>query len=200
MTVYPSSSRSGVPRTDCVAGTGVHADRLKTVNKSEQSSNPGRFTVALPTTGANAGKISFYYGAQPAGATMHVVADVVGYTTNTRLIDLVNRLTTLETAGVAGPAGPQGPAGSNGSNGPVEGSACTAGGIAGTVQTSFDATTGLLAVRCSRPGYVATLAGTGSTDRTGTAASFSDPSGVAVDASGNIYVADTNNHLIRKIN
>jgi len=166
-------------------------------------------TVALPTTGANAGKLSFYYGAQPAGATMHVVADVVGYTTNTGLIDLVNRLTTLETTGVAGPAGPAGPAGANGTNGPagsnglVEGSACAAGGIAGTIQTFFDATTGSLAVRCSRPGYVATLAGTagtfGSTDATGTAATFNSPHGVAVDGSGNVYVADTNNHLIRKI-
>ena len=163
-------------------------------------------TVALPVAGANAGKISFYYGAQPAGATLHVVADVVGYTTNTGLVDLVNRLTTLETAGVAGPAGPAGPAGSsgsNGSNGPVEGSACTAGGIAGTVQTSFDAPTGSLAVRCSRPGYVATLAGTagatGSTNATSGNARFNSPSGMAVDGSGNVYVADTSNHLIRKI-
>ena len=164
-------------------------------------------TVALPTAGANAGKISFYYGAQPAGATMHVVADVVGYTTNTGLIDLVNRLTTLETTGAAGPAGPAGANGTNGpagSNGLVEGSACAAGGIAGTIQTFFDATTGSLAVRCSRPGYVATLAGTagtfGSTDATGTAATFNSPHGVAVDGSGNVYVADTVNHLIRKIN
>ena len=74
-------------------------------------------TVALPTAGANAGKISFYYGAQPAGATMHVVADVVGYTTNTGLIDLVNRLTALETTGVAGPAGTNGANGANGANG-----------------------------------------------------------------------------------
>ena len=74
-------------------------------------------TVALPTAGANAGKISFYYGAQPAGATMHVVADVVGYTTNTGLIDLVNRLTALETTGVAGPAGANGTNGTNGTNG-----------------------------------------------------------------------------------
>ena len=34
---------------------------------------------------------------------------------------------------------------------------------------------------------------------TGTAASFHYPVGVAVDASGNVYVADNYNHLIRKI-
>ena len=51
---------------------------------------------------------------------------------------------------------------------------------------------------------VSTLAGTGSAgsaNGTGTAASFnvSNPSAVAVDAAGNLYVADTGNHVIRKI-
>jgi sugar lactone lactonase YvrE len=52
-------------------------------------------------------------------------------------------------------------------------------------------------------GVVTTLAGTagqsGSTDATGAAARFNKPTGVAVDASGNVYVADRENHTIRKI-
>jgi sugar lactone lactonase YvrE len=51
-------------------------------------------------------------------------------------------------------------------------------------------------------GTVTTLAGSGASgqaDSTGTAASFSGPSGVAVDAVGNVYVADTYNNVIRKI-
>ena len=51
-------------------------------------------------------------------------------------------------------------------------------------------------------GVVTTLAGSGSqgsANGTGTAASFNSPRGVAVDGSGNVYVADTYNHLIRKI-
>ncbi len=52
-------------------------------------------------------------------------------------------------------------------------------------------------------GVVTTLAGaagqTGSIDGTGSAARFNYPWSVAVDGSGNVYVADTNNHTIRKV-
>ncbi len=52
-------------------------------------------------------------------------------------------------------------------------------------------------------GVVSTLAGSagdrGSVDGTGTAASFNFPYGLATDSSGNVYVADTDNHTIRKI-
>lgn len=52
-------------------------------------------------------------------------------------------------------------------------------------------------------GVVTTLAGTagssGSTDATGSAARFKTPYGVAVDSSGNVYVADSGNYTIRKV-
>ena len=51
-------------------------------------------------------------------------------------------------------------------------------------------------------GVVSTLAGTGSQgfeNGEGTAASFYSPNGISVDSTGNVYVADTYNHLIRKI-
>ena len=53
-------------------------------------------------------------------------------------------------------------------------------------------------------GVVTTLAGLASsppgiTDGTGSAARFYEPRGVAVDNAGNVYVADTYNHTIRKV-
>ena len=52
-------------------------------------------------------------------------------------------------------------------------------------------------------GTLTNLAGatgtTGSADGSGTAARFSHPGDVAIGPDGNLYVADTNNHLIRKI-
>ena len=51
-------------------------------------------------------------------------------------------------------------------------------------------------------GVVSTLAGSGTsgyTDGTGTSAQFKSPRGVAVDGAGNVYVADQENHRIRKI-
>lgn len=41
--------------------------------------------------------------------------------------------------------------------------------------------------------------GAGSSDGTGTSASFNGPAGVAVDSAGNVYVADANNNSIREI-
>ena len=56
--------------------------------------------------------------------------------------------------------------------------------------------------KVSPVGAVSTLAGSGSAsfaDGVGGAASFNSPHGVAIDASGNVLVADKDNHRVRKV-
>ena len=56
--------------------------------------------------------------------------------------------------------------------------------------------------RVSQDGVVTRFAGSGtpgSADGTGAAASFRGPSGLAVDDGGNVYVADRDNHVVRRI-
>lgn len=67
----------------------------------------------------------------------------------------------------------------------------------------FVADTGNNAIRKISPdGLVTTIAGTGtagSADGAGFTATFRGPTGIAVSASGKIYVADCDNHTIRKL-
>ena len=73
-----------------------------------------------------------------------------------------------------------------------------------TAGNVFVADTGNNTIRkVTSAGVVTTLAGlagnSGSTNATGSAARFSSPQGVSVDTAGNVFVADTNNHTIRKV-
>jgi len=113
-----------------------------------------------------------------------------------RKVTPLGAVTTL--AGTVGASGSQdGPAASALFSGP-QGVAVDGSG------NMYVADTGNSTVREISPGgTVSTVAGSagnpGNADGTGTAAQFSSPGGVAVDGIGNLYVADTWNHTIRKI-
>jgi sugar lactone lactonase YvrE len=101
-------------------------------------------------------------------------------------------------------------AGQSGTAGSADGAGITAtfndpGGLAATaanVITVADTANALIR-RISDLGVVSTLAGSptarGNADGTGAAATFQSPRGLALDGAGNAYVADTQNHTIRRI-
>jgi hypothetical protein len=147
---------------------------------------PNAVTVSMSAGGAV--EITYDAFGRP-GPTTDVLADITGYY-------------IPGGAGTPGPPGPAGPAGPAGT-GPADGTPCSIGGIAGTIVNGFGTNSELLA-RCFRA-LTTTLAGNGTagfldgtSGPTGTTR-FNSPRGVAVDTLGNVYVADTFNHRIRKI-
>ena len=94
-----------------------------------------------------------------------------------------------------------------GTNGYANGSSSTATfanpqGVAVDVNGNVYVADGNNVIRKIAGGTVSTFAGsgaTGSADGTGTAATFSGPTGIALDASGNVYIGDAGNDKIRKI-
>lgn len=115
---------------------------------------------------------------------------------------IIRKITLTGTVSIL--AGSVGTAGSQDGNGPgalfsgPQGIAVDSGG------NVYVADTGNSTIREITPGgassTVAGLAGQpGVQDGSGTNAQFNNPEGIAVDSSGNIYVADTWNHTIREI-
>jgi len=111
-----------------------------------------------------------------------------------RKISSAGVVTTLAGSGVAGSANGTGTAASF--NGPVG----VAVDVAGNVYVADQGNNMIRMI--TQGGVVTTLAGSttpGSANGIGIAAGFNVPSSVAVDASGNVYVADASNNLVRKI-
>jgi sugar lactone lactonase YvrE len=148
--------------------------------------------VAPPGNGTSL--LNLPYGVAADGAGTAYVADTAN--------DAIERVTaggTVTTfAGAVGAAGSaDGPAGTARFNQP-RGLAIDGAGNLYVADTGNDTIR-----RISPDGSVTTLAGAagtaGSADGAGGAARFNQPSGVAVDGQGNVYVADAGNDTIRKI-
>lgn len=135
------------------------------------------------------------------GGVYDVVVDATGVT---YVADGQNTIRKIDTNGEVSTL-----AGMAGSSGSTDGSGAAARfnniqGIAlGSDGTLYVADSWNHKIRKVTPmGEVTTFAGSGTNghlDGAGTAARFAYPAGLALDAAGNVYVADTNNNVIRKI-
>ena len=77
-------------------GDATGAPTTSSLNVEAGSNLPNAVQVALPTTGANAGKIDITYDAYGvAGKTTELLIDIVGYMTNTGLQELVTDVANL---------------------------------------------------------------------------------------------------------
>jgi hypothetical protein len=106
-------------------------------------------------------------------------------------------ITTMAGHGKLSYSGDNGPATDAQLNGPSAVAVDASGDV-------YIADTGNNVIRRVSNGVIGTVAGTGTSGYSGdngpaTAAQLNWPGGVAVDASGTLYIADTGNHVIRKV-
>ncbi|MEI6674535.1 MAG: MBG domain-containing protein [Verrucomicrobiota bacterium] len=128
-------------------------------------------------------------GRTPGGATLNAAINPNGYP-----VGALFQYSTNMNFSVAATVSTL--AGSDQFNGPW-GVAADASGSVYVADTGYNRI-----CKVTAAGVVTTLAGSGENgyaDGTGTAAQFASPQGVAVDSSGNVYVADAGNRCIRKV-
>ena len=170
-----------------------------TIRKITAAGVVSTFAGAPLVTGNADGNGSSARFAGPIGLATDAAGNVYVADTGNNTIRKITPTGDVTT--LAGAAGVQGSADGTGNGATFNRPLGIAVDSAGTV---FVADAGNSTIREITPaGVVTTLAGTagisGSTDGTGGAASFFDPAGLAVDTSGNLYVADLFNNTIRKV-
>jgi sugar lactone lactonase YvrE len=184
-----------------VIGTGTATLTLTVVSELPLVPSYQPFTYAdkwiVPATGSSpvvAGRLS-----SPSNLAVDASGNIFVADAGSHIVAKVAPDGTLST--IAGTAGQGGSADGGG----LAASFLSPGGIAVDGSGNlYVADTGNHTIRKIAPsGIVSTLAGSvgqaGSADGTGAAARFFSPLGIASDASGTLYVADTVNHTIRKI-
>ena len=220
-TAYPVTPQNTTTYTLTVANSAnatITADA--TVNVETNAPSIGAFTAASPVV--NMGSpvtLNWTLGARTSALTLNG-ASVQGQTS--AIVTPVRRATYTLVA--SNPLGPNASssvqvaargidlfAGQFGSFGNVDGQGAVARFGSNLWYAARDAAGNLYfpdsnshTIRKITPaGAVSTLAGmyntAGSTDGTGSTARFNHPRGIAVDATGNLYVGDVNNYTIRKI-
>lgn len=162
------------------------------------SALPPSITVVADATAGGGTRVTAQFNGL-AGVATDGSGNVYVADTNNHVIRKINSNGLVST--LAGSAGIAGFANGTGSTARFYSPNALVAGSDGTV---YVADTNNHTIRkITAAGVVTTMAGSagsaGSLDATGTSATFKSPYGLALDAAGNIYVADTGNHVIRKI-
>jgi sugar lactone lactonase YvrE len=179
-----------------VADTGNSTIRL--VSYSNQSWSVSTFAghASIGSTDSTGSAARFFWPMDiaPDGQGNFYVADAA----NNTIRKIASNGTVSTFAGFPGVSGS---ANGNGTNASFNAPQAVAVDSSGNV---YVADTGNSIIReITSGGAVSTLAGVagnpGSSDGTGTSAQFNQPTGIAVNSSGDVFVADTLNHTIREI-
>ena len=178
-----------------------------TIRKITPAGATSTFAGTAGTSGSTDGEgaaASFDY---PTGVTVDSAGNVYVADTDNCTIRKITSAGAVST--IAGTAGMCGSTDGTGAAARFEGLFGVAADTAGNVYVTDEVNSAMSGyfsntIRKITPtGEVSTFAGAagtgGSTDGTGAAARFSWPHGVATDSAGNVYVADSGNHTIRKI-
>jgi Gluconolactonase len=142
-------------------------------------------------------KLNYPSGVAVDGSGNIYIADTVNH--RIRKINVSGDISTVAGNGTAGYSGDDGPAVNAELNYPVD----IAVDNAGNLYIADNKNNRIRKVDISSQN-ISTIAGTGKSDFAGdggvaTDAALNSPRGIAVDSAGNIYIADTNNHRIRKV-
>ena len=196
---------------------GMTGDQFRLVARNTTNNIENIATSSIVTLTVNVGtSISTFVGLPEAAGAVDgagsaarlntptsIAVDVFG---NFYVADAANHVIRKITSGgvvstLAGSAGASGSADGTGAEARFNGPSGVATDNVGNVYVADTYNHTVRVVSAS--GVVTTLAGSagsgGSTDGQGNVARFSFPAGIAVDSSANIYVADTNNHTIRRV-
>jgi trimeric autotransporter adhesin len=158
----------------------------------------GNGTAGYSGDGAAAASAELNY---PVGVALDGSGNLYIADTNNNVVRMVTTAGNISTVAGNGTAGYTG-----------NGGAATGAELNGPYGVTVDASGNLYiadtnnnAIRkVTTAGTISTVAGTGTSGYTGnggpaTSAKLSGPAGIAVDASGNLYIADSSNYVIRKV-